>query len=125
MSSASARVAATQTATGSPTKRTLPSASAGCSDTLKPGRPDTARIGFTPPAARSAQVKTAPRCSSGISMPVMVAWATGLRTKASSFMPTRAMSPTKRPRPRSSRSSSLRRTLAPTPEPEVETSPIP
>ena len=59
MSSASARVGATHIATNSPTCRTLPVASTGCSDTLKPGSPETARIGSTP--SRSAAVKTRSR----------------------------------------------------------------
>ena len=123
ISSASARVSATQTAIGSPTKRTLSFANAGCSDTLKPGRPQAARIGLTPSATKSFQVKTLSRTSSGMSKPRMRAWATGLRTKASSRMPTSAISATKRPRPRRRRSSSLRRTLAPTPVPCM-TSPV-
>ena len=43
-----ARVGATHIATSSPTWRTLSVASTGCSETLKPGKPETARIGFTP-----------------------------------------------------------------------------
>lgn len=52
MPSASARVAAIHVATSSPTWRTLPAASADCSETLKPDRPETARISdeLTPPS---------------------------------------------------------------------------
>ena len=63
MSSASARVGATHMATSSPTCRTLPVASTGCSEILNPGSPDTARIGLTP--ARSAAVNTTSRKRSG------------------------------------------------------------
>ncbi len=63
MSSASARVGATHMATSSPTCRTLPVASTGCSEILKPGNPDTARIGLTP--ARSDAVNTTSEKRSG------------------------------------------------------------
>ena len=53
--------------------------------------------------------------SSGISMPRMRACASGLRTKATSCMPGRRMSPTYWPKPRMRRSSSLRGSRAPTP----------
>ena len=94
-SSASARVGAMQTAMGSPTWRTLSCASTGCCDGLKPGNALTATIGETP--ARSAAVNTKP---SGLRIARMRAWATGLRTKASSCMPASRMSATNTPRPR-------------------------
>ena len=112
-SSASARVGATHMATSSPTCLTLPIASGGCSETLKPGNPDTARIALTP--SRSAAVNTRSRTASGMSRPRMRACASGLRTKATSCMSGRRMSPTYWPRPRIRRSSSLRGSRAPTP----------
>ena len=63
MSSASARVGATHMAMSSPTCRALPVASGGCSETLKPGNPDTARIALTP--SRSAAVNTRSRTGFG------------------------------------------------------------
>src|SRR5208282_17277 len=113
MSSAAARVSATHMATSSPTWRTLSVASAGWSETLKPGKPETARIGLTP--AMSAAVKTASRIASGTSIALMRAWASGLRTKATSRMPASRMSATYCPRPVRKRSSSLRSRRAPTP----------
>ena len=98
MSSASARVSATQAAIASPTWRTLFRARQGCSEGLKPGRLETARIGFTP--ARSAAVNTASRHFPGIWMSPMRAWASGLRRNATSFMPGSLMSATNWPRPR-------------------------
>ena len=59
MSSASARVGAAQSAISSPAKRTLPVASGGCTDDLKPGSEVSARIGFTP--ARSSAMSTRSR----------------------------------------------------------------
>src|SRR5882672_1602103 len=115
MSSASARVGATHIATSSPTCRTLPVASTGCSETLKPGSADTARIGLTP--TRSAAVKTLARYRSGTCIPRIRACAKGLRTNATSWSPARRMSATNRPRPRIRRSSSLRGSRAPTPCP--------
>ena len=47
-SSASARVAATQAAMASPTWRSLPAASAGCSERRKPGKAELARMGELP-----------------------------------------------------------------------------
>ena len=54
-------------------------------------------------------------CRPGCRFASMRACATGLRTKAASNWPARPKSPTKRPRPRISRSSSLRAIDAPTP----------
>ena len=88
-------------------------ASGGCSETLKPGNPDTARMALTP--SRSAAVKTRSRTASGIPMPRMRACASGLRTNATSCMPGRRISPTYCPSPRIRRSSSLRGSRAPTP----------
>ena len=86
MSSASARVAPTHIATSSPTWRTLPLASTGCSEDLNPCRPETARIGLTP--ARSAAVK---RCASrpvgARDPPSDPAVRHGQRTNATSSMP--------------------------------------
>src|SRR5436190_11600652 len=113
MSSASARVGATHMATSSPTWRTLPVASTGCSEILNPGNPETARIGLTP--SRSAAVKTLSLYCGGIDMPRIQACASGLRTNATSCRPARRMSATNSPRPRIKRSSSLRRWRAPTP----------
>ena len=113
ISSASARVRPTHIAMSSPTCRTFWLASTGCSDALNPGRPDTATIGFTP--TRSAAANALPRCSSGMWTARSFAWASGERTKATSFMPARRISPTNWPRPRRKRSSSLRLTEAPTP----------
>ena len=98
MSSASARVRATQMAMSSPTWRTLPVASGGCSEGLKPGSAETARIGLTP--VRSSAVNTAPRHFSGTCTARMRAWASGLRRNATSFMPASLMSATYWPRPR-------------------------
>ena len=113
MSSASARVSATQTAIVSPTWRTFSAASAGWADGLNPGSAETARIGLTP--SMSAWMKTRGRMSSGMSIAPIRACATGLRTNAASSCPARPKSPTKRPRPRIRRSSSLRAMDAPTP----------
>jgi len=56
-------------ATSSPTKRTFPIASAGCSETLNPFNPDNARIGLTP--AISLAVKAAALNAGGIVIPRM------------------------------------------------------
>src|SRR5262245_684 len=112
-SSASARVAATHIAANSPTWRSLSAASGGCSEILNPRKPDTARIGFTP--TRSAAVNVAPRWSGGMETPRSLPCATGLRTKATSFIPGSRMSATNWPRPRMRRSSSFLATRAPTP----------
>ena len=55
----------------------------------------------------------------GYGSPPIFAWASGERTKATSFMPGRRMSPTYWPRPRRKRSSSLRSSEAPTPWPPL------
>ena len=88
-------------------------ASDGCSDTLNPRKPDTARIGFTP--ASSAAVNVMLRYSAGMEMPRRRACASGLRTKATSFIPGSRMSATNCPRPRMRRSSSFLMRRAPTP----------
>lgn len=97
-SSASARLGATHMAIISPTWRTLPWASGGCSEGLKPGKVVTARIGSTP--SRSFAVKTRSRMASGIETARMRPWAMGLRTKATSCMPASRTSATNWPRPR-------------------------
>src|SRR5262249_23879292 len=75
----------------------------------------TARIGSTP--VKSAAVNTEARMASGMRIAVCRAWATGLRTKATSRMRGKGRSPIYCPRPCRKRSSSLRRTRAPTPLP--------
>ena len=97
-SSAAARLAATQTAIGSPTCRTLPSASTGWTEALKPGKAEIATIGCTP--LRSAAVNTVSSAPGGLRTPRMRACATGLRTNARSRMLGRRMSAMNSPLPR-------------------------
>ena len=113
MSSACARVGATQAAISSPTWRTLPRASGHWSEGLKPLSDDTARIGLTP--ARSSIVNTAASRPAGFSIPLSLPCAIGERANATSHMPAKRMSPTNWPRPVIRRPSSLRSTDAPTP----------
>src|SRR5262249_24003769 len=67
-------------------------------------------------AVRCLAVKTTFRNCSGILICLSRAWATGLRTNATSRMPGMRKSPTYCPRPRRKRSSSLRGTEAPIPD---------
>jgi hypothetical protein len=97
MSSAWARVGATHMAMVSPTWRTLPRASGHWSEALKPANAEMARIGLTP--ARSSIVNTAPSWPGGLVIGPSRPCATGERTKATSSMPGRRMSPTNWPRP--------------------------
>ena len=115
MSSASARVGATHIATSSPTWRTLSFARTCCGADLKPFNAELATIGLTP--ARSSIVKTACSWPAGLRTARMRACAIGERTNATSSIPTMRMLPTYSPRPRRKRSSSLRRSRAPTPLP--------
>src|SRR5712691_8444966 len=68
---------------------------------------------------RSAAVKTRPRASGGTEIDLIRAWACGLRTKATSIVPGSLMSETNSPRPWRCRSSSLRSSDAPMPDPSL------
>ncbi|MNV52744.1 hypothetical protein D3C71_1448520 [compost metagenome] len=100
-------------ATASPTCRTLPEASGGKAEYWYVGSEEG-----EPMSAASSIISrrnTFPAIASGISTPVMVACARGLRRNATSCRPGNTKSPTKLPLPTMWRASSLRGTRAPMP----------
>src|SRR5438132_7321050 len=92
-------------------------ASGGQAGVLAPAACTVMRIGLM--RGRSAAVKTRPRASGGTEIDLIRAWACGLRTKATSIMPGNLMSDTNSPRPWRCRSSSLRSSDAPMPDPSL------
>src|SRR6266436_5580656 len=92
-------------------------ASGGQAGALAPAPCTVMRIGLM--RGRSAAVKTRPRASGGTEIDLIRACAWGLRTKATSTGPGNLMSGTNSPRPWRCRSSSLRNSDAPMPDPSL------
>ncbi len=111
-------VSATTQATRSPTNRTLSTGNGGRSTGFSPSIGGATRS-VVAALATSAPVHTATTPgrvrAAAVSIRSMRAWACGLRTNTACSAPATAMSPTKRPRPVTRRTSSRRATASPIP----------